>query len=170
MIVVGAVDHVFYGISLLVGGLLLLAIMVPAVGDAFGDLLNAVNGFSGSLKIPFLEFPEVMVGALVFLIVGLFFGWIVLHLAVAIYVAVSGRRMHLRRHHGWVTAGAWVLIISSALGMLLAFSSPAGVLTVFWRLIKLGIGIWALVVLRQPAVREAFKANPAPAGARASVA
>jgi Protein kinase domain len=155
LMVAGIIDLVFMIGGLLIGGLVLLAIAVPAFG--FGALgAGLLSGIHGPMTFHFLNAPVVLGGALAALALFLVVGWMLLHLAAAIYVIVAGRRMQAVRRHGSAMVGAWLLIISGGFGLLTSIASPAGVFTALWSLAELGIGIWALVVLRQPEVRAAF--------------
>ena len=167
MMVIGIVELVFLVVGLLIGGLVGLAIAVPAFGfGALGSALGA--GFPGSMNFNFFNAPVAIGGALAAVVLLLVVGWMLLHVAAAIYVIVAGRRMQAVSRHGSTMVGAWILIVSGAFGVLTAFASPAGVFTAFWSLAELGIGIWALVVLRQPEVRAAFSAGSAPVSSQAT--
>jgi len=167
MTVIGIVKLVLLSLGLLIGGLLVLAIAVPAFGfGALGSALGA--GFPGSMNFNFFNAPVAIGGALAAVVLLLVVGWLLLHVAAAIYVILAGRRMQAVSRHGSAMVGAWILIVSGAFGVLTAFASPAGVFTAFWSLAELGIGIWAFFVLRQPEVRAAFSAGSAPVSSQAT--
>jgi hypothetical protein len=163
MKVAGIVKLVFLTVGLLIGGL----VVVSAVGfGAYGS--GIMHGFPGSMNFRLFNAPVMLVGALAVVALLAVFAWMLLHVAAAIYVIVAGRRMQAVSRHGSVMTGAWILIVSGAFGVLPVFASPAGVFTAFWGLAELGIGIWALVVLRQPEVRAAFSAGSAPVSSQAT--
>ncbi|MBW8782697.1 MAG: protein kinase [Verrucomicrobia bacterium] len=148
MMIVSALDLACLCLFLLIGAVVLMAL--PVVGGMIG-----MNQFNLSQVVPWM-------GAMAGLVILFVIGWLLLHVAAAIYVIVAARRMHGLRYYRSACTGAILLIVIGALGVLFSFASPTHLLTAFWSLIELGVGIWALVVLRRPEVKESFdQASPA---------
>jgi predicted Ser/Thr protein kinase len=144
MMIVSALDLAALCIGLLIGAVVLMA--MPLLGGMIGASQVSLNVF------PVVPWMGAMAGLVILLVVG----WLVLHVAAAIYVIVAARRMHGLRRYRSACTGAILLIVVGALGVLFSIASPTHLLTAFWSLVELGVSIWALVVLRRPEVKAAF--------------
>jgi len=130
---------------------LLVTVLIAVLPLLFGVPHNQLNlsfpGWGG--KLPSFVPTGMVMGVALAIVVA----WMLICLMAAVVALVGGVRMHQQRHYRLAITGVILLLAWSLLDLIPSgLTSTAGA----WALLDLGVGIWALVVLRRPDVKRQF--------------
>lgn len=107
----------------------------------------------------FLVAPIEVAGAPTWLMVCVAVLWLGLLAATNIFIIISARRMMTGRSPCRARTAAIIAVVLGFLGQLTAAGQGAVSFFVLWSVLQLGAGVWAWVLLRDPASRLAFDAD-----------
>ena len=129
--------------------MVLVVLLMPTVMGVSQVHFN-FPGWGGSLPS---FFPAGMAMGALFIVMG----WMLLWLGVGIVSFTGALRMLQLRRHGLALASAIIFIVAGATGLVFNhFVNRFVSTTETWSVLQLGVGIWALVVLLRPEVKEEF--------------